>query len=454
MFNALVDAPFDAVVVGAGPAGLMAAQSLGEAGLRVAICERMERPGRKFLMAGRGGLNLTHSEPLAAFLTRYGEAAPWLTPIIEDFPPADVLQWAHDLGQQTFVGSSGRVFPKAMKASGLLRAWLRHLDALGGGDSVIRGEGAGGEHEQRAMQLFTGHTWLGFDHIKRGADGKLSIGLMNREGTRHDVRARVAVIAVGGASWPRLGSDGAWRAGAVNVGLPTAPFAASNCGFTVPWSAAFAQAHAGAPLKRMTLSVDGTGVRGEALVTRQGLEGGAVYALGPALRAALNGGGEAARIRVDLRPDLSHDALAARLAKVHPKKSTSTRLRQGAGLSQVAVALLREAATMADERASEVPSLPRDAGELAARIKACTIVATGPFGLARAISSTGGLAPCGLDPTLMVTRMPGVFAAGEMIDWDAPTGGYLLQACFATGRWAGRHAARYALATSVEPQVT
>jgi uncharacterized flavoprotein (TIGR03862 family) len=392
----------DAAVIGAGPAGLMAAETLAQAGLTVAVFERMPSPARKLLIAGRGGLNLTHGEPIGTFLDRYGAARAWLAPAIEAFPPAALIAWAEGLGQETFTGSSGRVFPRAMKASPLLRAWLARLGA-------------------RGVVLHLRHRW-----VARDADGALRFE--TPEGPRA-VRPGVAVIALGGASWPRLGSDGTWPA--LLPAIAVSPLRPANCGILIPWSEPLRTRHAGAPLKRIAISFRDRSVRGEAVITDTGLEGGAVYALAASLREAIAAEGHA-RLTLDLRPDLPREALAARLAAPRRGQSLSTFLRKAAGLPPPAIALVHEAlhAGAAGD-------------DLAGLIKALPLTATGTAGLERAISSAGGILRDELDERFMLRRLPGVFACGEMLDWEAPTGGYLLQACFATGVAAGRGAAAW-----------
>jgi len=381
-------------VVGAGPAGLMAAERLAASGLAVVVHEAMPSPSRKLLMAGRGGLNLTHTEPLEGFLGRYGAAAPVVAPWLARFSPTDLIGWAEGLGQATFVGSSGRVFPRAMKASPLLRAWLARLATAG-------------------VELRTRSRWTGF------ADDTLTFE--TADGARTE-RPDAVVLALGGASWPRLGSDGAWRPWLEARGVAVSPFKPSNVGFDVAWSPVFADRFAGQPLKPIALTHGETTVRGEAMVTRYGLEGGAVYALSAGLRDAIGRDG-AATLVVDLRPDLSIEALAARLAKPRGKDSVTNWLRKAGGLSPAAVGLLRE-----------IPGeLPLGADKLARRIKAVRLSLTGVQGLERAISSAGGVALDQVDDGLMLKAAPGVFVAGEMLDWEAPTGGYLLQASIASG---------------------
>jgi uncharacterized flavoprotein (TIGR03862 family) len=400
----------DAAVIGAGPAGLIAAEQLSREGARVIVFDGMTAPARKFLLAGRGGLNLTHSEALPDFLARYGAAQARLAPAITAFPPERLRAWAEELGQPTFVGSSGRVFPTAMKASPLLRAWLRRLGEQG-------------------VQLKLRHRWTGWD-----ARGRLTFASVDGPRT---VQARAVVLALGGASWPRLGSDGSWAELLAAKGIASAPLRPANCGFTVAWSAVFADKYQGAPLKNVALSFGDRVVRGEAMISKDGLEGGAVYALAASLRDAILRDGEA-RLMIALRPDLRVNDLAARLAKPKGKQSLSTYLRKAAGLSPAGIGLVQEAA-----RAEGVTLAALAPRELAGLIHAVPVRLTGTAPIARAISTAGGIALDELDDDYMLRKLPGVFAAGEMLDWEAPTGGYLLTACFATGVAAGRGAAKW-----------
>ncbi|MBU3971525.1 MAG: TIGR03862 family flavoprotein [Alphaproteobacteria bacterium] len=387
-------------VIGAGPAGLMAAERLAQAGLKVVVHEAMPSPARKFLMAGRGGLNLTHTEGLEGFVGRYGEAGGTVAAWLERFSPTHLVGWAEGLGQATFTGSSGRVFPRAMKASPLLRAWLGRLNGLG-------------------VEVRTRSRCAG-PRLRRDDEG-MAWRFDTPEGERIETPDAV-VLALGGASWPRLGSDGGWRGWLEAAGVAVAPFRPSNVGFDVAWSEVFADRFAGEPLKPVALTHGERTVRGEAMVTRYGLEGGGVYALSAGLRDAIERDGSAA-LTVDLRPDLSVEALAGRLAKPRGKDSATNWLRKVAGLSPAAVGLLRE-----------IPGeLPAGADKLAKRIKAVRLTLTGVQGLARAISSAGGVGLDQVDEGLMLTALPGVFVAGEMLDWEAPTGGYLLQASMASG---------------------
>ena len=393
-------------VIGAGPAGLMAAEILAQrAG--VTVYERMPSVGRKFLLAGRGGLNLTHSEELPRFLARYGAATPHLRAAIEAFPPQDVRAWCEGLGQDTFVGSSGRVFPKAFKTSPLLRAWLRRLDDAG-------------------VTFKLRHHWVGWD-----APGN---ALFDAAEGRVTIHADAVVLALGGATWPRLGSDGGWADVLGAERIAVAPLRPANCGFIVNWSDVFRCRFEGQPLKRIELSFGEQSVRGEAIVTRQGLEGGGIYALSALLREAIAASGEAL-LHIALRPDLSNNELQKRLEKPRNKQSLSTFLRKTVNLSPPAIGLLHEAIATTPERFSEM-----DAPDLAQLINAVPVrlVATAP--LDRAISTAGGISFDEIDQAFMLRRRPGVFTAGEMLDWEAPTGGYLLQASFATGAAAARGA--------------
>jgi uncharacterized flavoprotein (TIGR03862 family) len=393
-----------AAIIGAGPAGLSAAEVLAEAGIDVTLYERMASPARKFLMAGRGGLNLTHSEDFSRVLTRYGAAAERLKPFLDAFGPRDVRDWCAGLGQETFVGTSGRVFPGAMKASPLLRAWLRRLEPLG-------------------VKIRLRHDFRGFDQgaaLFETPEGPLRVA------------ADVMVLALGGASWPRLGADGSWVAPLAEAGLPSTPLRAANCGLLIGWSKFFAEKFEGQPLKNIALRSGSRVVRGEALITRRGFEGGAVYALSGDLRDSAARDGEA-WISVDLRPDVPKETLAHKLAWPRGKQSQSNFLRKAAGLSPLGVALLRESGP-----------LPETPEGLVERIKALPLRVTGVAGLERAISTAGGVVWEALDESLMAKDFPGLFVAGEMLDWEAPTGGYLLTACLATGRAAGKAAAAFA----------
>jgi uncharacterized flavoprotein (TIGR03862 family) len=398
------------VVIGAGPAGLMAAEVLAKGGARVTVYDAMPSAGRKFLMAGRGGLNLTHSEALPQFLARYGSAAPRLEPAIEAFPPRALRDWSAALGEPTFVGSSGRVFPQSFKASPLLRAWLRQLGSMD-------------------VQLALRHRWTGWD--ERG-----HLLFETAEGER-TVEARATVLALGGASWPRLGSDGSWVEILAAKGIAMSPLCPANCGFSVAWSDLFRDRFEGQPLKGVALSFAGRSVRAEAMITRSGIEGGAIYALSADLREAVSRDGNAILL-VALRPDLDRDGLVTRLSIPKGKQSLSNFLRKALNLSPVAIGLLHEAA-----RASKISLSLLSAVDLANWINAVPVQLNGVAPIVRAISSAGGIALDELDGGYMIRRLPGVSAAGEMLDWEAPTGGYLLQASFATGAAAGRGALKW-----------
>jgi uncharacterized flavoprotein (TIGR03862 family) len=390
----------DVVVLGGGPAGLFAAEILAMAGRPVTLYEAMPSVGRKLLMAGRGGLNLTHAEAFEPFVARYGDAATLFSPLLAGFGPDDLRAWAEGLGIETFIGSSGRVFPRMMKASPLLRAWLARLDRLG---VVIR----------------TRHRWTGFTE-----DGAL---IVEPDGAAPVIlRPRAAIMALGGASWPRLGATGAWVAPLAAAGADITPLRPANAGFPVDWSPGFAARWAGTPLKTIALHAEGARIAGEAMITRQGLEGGVIYAAGAALRRRIEAEG-AAIIALDLKPGLSEGALARRLVQPRRGASTTNFLRKATGLAPVGIALLRE---------SPSPPPPDDPMALARRIKRCEIRLVGQADLSRAISTAGGVAFGALDAHFMLRAHPGLFLAGEMLDWEAPTGGYLLQGCFSTARHA------------------
>ena len=371
----------------------MAADRLSQAGLKVALFDRMPSAGRKLLMAGRGGLNLTHSENLESFLGRYGAAEAWLAPTIRAFPPEALRAWSVGLGEPTFVGSSGRVFPASKKASPLLRAWLRRLAGQG-------------------VQLHTRREWQGWAEA-----GELLFA------ETAPVPADATILALGGASWPRLGATGGWTQILAGKDIEIAPLRSANCGFTADWSEHFRSRFAGQPLKSIRLSFDGQSVRGEAVVTDYGIEGGAIYALSAVLRDAMAADAPAI-LHIDLRPEMREPELIQRLSNVRERESVSNALRKALHLSPAAIGLLREAAGAA---------LPREPGALAALIKAVPVTLRSPQPIERAISTAGGIARSELDANFMLRRLPGVFAAGEMLDWEAPTGGYLLQATLATG---------------------
>ncbi|MBS0125946.1 TIGR03862 family flavoprotein [Thetidibacter halocola] len=386
-----------ALVIGGGPAGLMAAEALLGAGVPVLLAEAKPTVARKFLMAGKSGLNLTRIEPFEDFLAAYGDSAECLRPMLAALPPDALRVWAEALGQETFTGSTGRLFPRAMKASPLLRAWLARLDAAG--------------LDRRTRWRWQG--WAGAECLFDTPDGPDRLS------------PTVTVMALGGASWARLGSDGGWTAHFAATGLPTVPFASSNAAIAVHWSPHMTP-HFGTPIKGVAWQAGTIVSRGEAVISAKGIEGGGVYPLSPALRAG-------AALTLDLAPDLSQADIASRLARPRGKQSLSNHLRRALGLSPVARALLAEFAR----------PLPHDPGDLARIVKALPIAHSGLRPMDEAISTTGGVPWAALDENLMLRDRPGTFVAGEMIDWDAPTGGYLLNACMATGLWAGRHAANW-----------
>ncbi len=383
----------------------MAAEVLGSAGLRVDVFDAMPSVGRKFLLAGRGGLNLTHSEAPESFLARYGRHSRNIGPWLAEFGPPQLRDWAHGLGIETFVGSSGRVFPKEMKAAPLLRAWLHRLRAAG-------------------VSFHARHRWLGWD-----AEGALRFAMPAGE---TKVEADATVLALGGGSWPRLGSDGAWVPLLRERGVGVQALRPANCGFDVAWSPHLRERHAGTPVKSVAASLvtaDGSRIedRGEFMVTAHGVEGGLIYALSAPLRDCIDATGSAT-LHVDLVPGRELPRLAADLAQSRGRDSLSNHLRRRAGIDGVKATLLREFATAEDLA---------DPARFAAMLKALPLQLDSPRPLAEAISSAGGVDFATLDATLMLRALPGVFCAGEMLDWEAPTGGYLLTACFASGRAAG-----------------
>ncbi|MBK7648974.1 MAG: TIGR03862 family flavoprotein [Betaproteobacteria bacterium] len=415
-------------IIGGGPAGLMAAEALanslfqGDSAFaavnrkKIEIFESMPSVGRKFLMAGKGGMNITHAEPRADFIGRYGDRSTQLAPLIDDFGPEQLREWIHGLGIETFVGTSGRVFPKEMKAAPLLRAWLHRL----------RGQG---------VQFHVRHRWLGW-----AADGRLRFATPAGE---IEVAAEAVILALGGGSWAKLGSDGAWVPLLLAQGIAVAPLKPANCGFDVDWSPHFRERFAGAPVKAVTAKICGLvnsgdshgqpEKKGEFNITTTGIEGGLIYALSAPLRDQLTAGGSAI-LTLDLAPGRSLERLTTDLSRPRGRDSLANHLRRHAGIEGVKAGLLRECCQ---------PSTLSSAGSLAAAIKALPLKVTATRPLDEAISTAGGVAFEGLDTNLMVERLPGVFVAGEMLDWEAPTGGYLLTACLASGRAAGLGVVRW-----------
>ncbi len=398
--------PFNIAIIGAGPAGLMAAEWLATAGCRVTIYDQMPTPARKLLIAGRGGLNLTHSEPLDIFLTRYGAAEKFLSPAIEAFPPAALRAWCEELGVETFIGSSGRVFPRSMKAVALLRAWLKRL-------------------EQLDVTYAPRHRWIGWENA--------ALCFENAAGEKVTATPDATLLALGGASWPRLGSNGFWVKLLQQRGVNVAALRPSNCGFITPWSDYFVSRFAGQPLKPVAITHQGITRQGEAMITREGIEGGVIYAHSAAIREAITVQGKT-EITLDLRPAMRAEQLTTKLA-TRGSKSLSSHLRSS-GFSPLSIALLHETTP-----AAELSIM--DAAALAARLKSLPVTLTATTGIDRAISSAGGIRLSALNADYMLRDLPGIFAAGEMLDWEAPTGGYLLQACFSSAVAAAEGMLRY-----------
>ena len=400
-----------ATVIGGGPAGLMAAEVLAAAGTRVTVYEHMPSAGRKLLLAGRSGLNITHNEPVDKLVARFGEARAMLEPAVRAFDPHAVRSWCEGLGESTFVGSTGRVFPSSFRATPLLRAWLRRLEQMG-------------------VTIELRQRWLGWCTDDENRLDPRRSRFSGPSGATIEAVSDVTVLALGGASWPRVGSDGGWVDTVRRAGVHVNDLRPANCGIHIEWTTHFAERFAGAPLKNVALSIGDTSARGDAIITSRGMESGPVYAVSSMARDALDRDGRCV-MKVDLRPDLAVDVLAQRLARRRPKDSLASSLRRTIDLSPVAASLLREAA------GNKVPTQP---DELASMVKAMPLVVDSIAPLVRAISSAGGVALAEIDESFMLRRLPSTFVAGEMLDWEAPTGGYLLQASLSTAVAAARGA--------------
>lgn len=397
-------------VIGGGPAGLMAAEVLAQGGVRVDVFDAMPSLGRKFLLAGVGGLNITHAEPFDLFLSRYGARASILKPLLEAFPPTMLREWIHGLGVATFVGSSGRVFPTEMKAAPLLRAWLHRLREAG-------------------VRFHVRHRWLGWTDA-----GALRFAAPVGEMA---VEADAVVLALGGASWPRLGANGDWAALLAQRGIDIAPLAPANCGFDVAggWSEHLRKRFAGQPLKTIALHfIDATGVaherKGELMLSDTGVEGSLIYALSAPLRDTIAAQGQV-MVQLDLLPDKFPQRVLDEVAHPRGARSLSSHLQSRAGIKGIKMALLREVLT---------PAQLNTPAQLAGAIKSLPLSLVAARPIEESISTAGGVRFAALDANLMLRELPGVFCAGEMLDWEAPTGGYLLSACFASGRAAGQGA--------------
>jgi uncharacterized flavoprotein (TIGR03862 family) len=416
----------DIAIVGGGPAGLMAAEVCAQAGLQVDLFERMPSTGRKFLLAGKGGLNLTHAEPWADFLTRYESRTSALATLLLRFDSSRVRQWAQALGIDTFVGTSNRVFPTSMKAAPLLRAWLSRLRAQG-------------------VRIHVRHRWTGWGRelgsgplrLATSGDREPCSLFFETPAGALRVRARAVVLALGGASWPQLGSDGRWVEALEAVGVSVAPLEPANCGFDLAdgWSGIFGERYAGEPLKTVRLKFGDFDRKGECVVTQSGVEGSLVYAASAAIRRAIGQDGHA-EIHIDLLPDLTLEQIRRQLGKPRGSQSFTNHLRRTIGLAGVKAALLRESML-------KLGAPAHDPNRLASLLKNLPLRLIRPRPIAEAISTAGGVRFESLNPSLMLTAHPGVFVAGEMLDWEAPTGGYLLTACFATGHQAGWSAAEW-----------
>ena len=393
-------------VIGAGPAGLMAAEVLSQSGVQVDVYDSMPSVGRKFLMAGKSGLNLTHSEPFEQFAARYGSRRKWIEPMLKEFDASELREWAKELGIETFVGTSGRVFPVNMKASPLLRAWLKRL-------------------QNNAVTIHTRHRWIGWNKNQ-------SLRFETIDGEKL-VKADAVILALGGGSWRKLGSDGAWVDWLEQAGVKVEALKSSNCGFDVAWSEYFREKYQGQPLKSVVLSFESFRQQGEFVVTKHGVEGSLIYACSAQVRDAIAAHGTT-NIQLDLAPNLSHDDVLKKLSKPRGSKTMASHLEKTVGIKGVKAGLLREFLSKDD-----FGNLER----LADAIKSLSIPLIAPRPIDEAISSAGGVLFEELDEYLMLKKLPGIFCAGEMLDWEAPTGGYLLTACFASGRVAGQGALKW-----------
>jgi uncharacterized flavoprotein (TIGR03862 family) len=396
--------PKTVAIIGGGPAGLMAAEVISQAGIKVNIYDSMPSVGRKFLMAGKGGLNITHSDPYHVFLSRYGSRQDTIKPMLDCFDAGKLRDWAHELGITTFVGSSGRIFPAEMKAAPLLRTWLHRL-------------------RQSGVTFHMRHQWLGWSETDPQA-----LRFMSPQGEK-EVNAGAVVLALGGGSWPQLGSTGAWASLLAQRGVQVVPLAPSNCGFDVSWSEHFSSRFAGHPLKSVIATFNNLHQQGDCMVTATGLEGSLIYALSAPLRDEIALSGRRATLHLDLAPGRPLASLIEKISQPRGKQSMANHLRKRLGIDGVKAGLLREIVPVEDFN---------DPIKLCSAIKALPIklIATRP--LAEAISSAGGVSFDAVDDHLMLCSLPGVFCGGEMLDWEAPTGGYLLAACFASGRLAGK----------------
>ena len=396
-------------IIGAGPAGLMAAEVLSQGGAQVDVYDSMPSVGRKFLMAGKSGLNLTHSEPFEQFVARYGSRQKWIEPMLKEFGANELRVWAQELGIETFVGTSGRVFPVDMKASPLLRAWLKRL-------------------QNNGVMIHTRHRWIGWNDDKtlrfETEQGEISIN------------ADAVILALGGGSWRRLGSDGAWVDWLKQAGVKIEALKSSNCGFDVAWSNHFTEKFHGHPVKSVVLSFEDFRQQGEFVITKHGVEGSLIYACSARVRDAIEAGGTT-EVQLDLAPNLSRDEVLTKLSKPRGSKTMASHLEKTVGIKDVKAGLLREFLSKDDFASGASVERLTDA------IKNLSVPLVAPRPIDEVISSAGGVVFEELDEHLMVKKIPGVFCAGEMLDWEAPTGGYLLTACFSSGRVAGHGALRW-----------